>query len=202
MDPLETRRSRPAESNLVKPLRETASQTAGPYVHIGCLPESQGINGVYPNDLKSNQKALSSAETVMISGKVFDGEGSVCKDILLEFWHPDEDGDNLKGFWSRIGVDPENGRYELQTELPSSLEDDQGNPLAPFIYVWIVARGINIGLLTRIYFSQLGSINESDPHLKLVPEGRVETLMARQEEDGFRFDIHLQGEHETVFFDT
>ena len=81
-----------------------------------------------------------------------------------------------------------------------------GRPMAPHINVWIVARGINVGLHTRIYFDDEMAANAADPVIRLIElEARRETLIARREQRGsqvvYRFDIRLQGERETVFFD-
>ena len=78
-----------------------------------------------------------------------------------------------------------------------------GREQAPHVTVWIVARGINIGLQTRLYFDDEAEANATDPVLSLIePASRVETLIARSERQGcFRFDIYLQGERETVFLD-
>jgi protocatechuate 3,4-dioxygenase alpha subunit len=97
MDSLDIRRTRPAGTNLTTPLRETASQTAGPYVHIGCLPNSVGVTGIYSVDLTRN-KPLADAP-IKISGKIFEGEGLVCKDMMLEFWQADERGSYENGIW-------------------------------------------------------------------------------------------------------
>ncbi len=203
MAPLAVRRTRPAQTNANSPLRETASQTAGPYVHIGCLPNKAGIPGIYLRDLTANHSGFS-AETIRISGQVFEGDGVICKDIMLEFWQADEDGDYHNGYWARTATDLETGAYEIETAMPGSFEDASGNQLAPFINVWVVARGINIGLLTRIYFPQFTSENTTDPHLNSVDDERRQTLLAQTlaETDRYRFDIHLQGKNETVFFET
>jgi protocatechuate 3,4-dioxygenase alpha subunit len=78
--------------------------------------------------------------------------------------------------------------------------------MAPHVNVWLAARGINIGLSTRLYFSDEAEANAQDPVLNIIePRERRETLIARRDERGgeivYVFDIHLQGEHETVFFD-
>lgn len=202
MDPLDIRRTRPAQSNIQYPLRESASQTAGPYVHIGCLPSSVGVVGVYPDDLVAFG-ATAANKTIVITGHVFEGEGITCKDIMLEFWQADANGDYSNGVWRRAGTNLETGEFSIETVMPGSIIDGQGRKLAPFINVWVTARGINIGLLTRIYFPNQGVSNAADPHLALVDENRRDTLLAKQvsNTNGYQFDVHLQGESETVFFD-
>jgi len=199
MDPLDIRRTRPAETNAKLPLRETASQTAGPYVHIGCLPNTVGIESPYLKDLTSN-KPLNNTP-ITISGNVFEGERIICKDMMLEFWHADKDGCYDNGVWQRSSTNLESGIFSIKTHMPGETRTAEGALLAPFITVWITARGINIGLLTRIYFPEYKSIIDSDPHMALVPENRRHTLMAKAVDGGYNFDIHLQGAVETVFFD-
>jgi protocatechuate 3,4-dioxygenase alpha subunit len=195
MDPLETRRSRPAKSNVQLPLRETASQTAGPYVHIGCLPNMAGIKGVFDRDLTS-YGSTKVDETIKIRGHVIDGDGQICRDMMLEFW---QGQDNGKGLWQRCATDLETGLYEVETEFLDEMRDVEGNEISPFIAVWIVARGINIGLSTRIYLSE----PDNDKQFSLIDEKRRQTLIAKplEQEGEYQFDIHLQGDHETVFFD-
>ena len=203
MEPLDVRRTKPAESNAKLPLRETASQTAGPYVHIGCLPNMAGIQGVFPQDLISNGE-IGAGEKIMISGQVFEGDRIVCKDIMLEFWQADTKGSYQNGVWHRAGTNLETGIFQVETIMPGAVQQTSGETLAPFINVWVVARGINIGLLTRIYFQHFGELNARDPHLALVPAERRKTLIARAGDatNHYEFDVHLQGANETVFFET
>jgi protocatechuate 3,4-dioxygenase alpha subunit len=202
MEPLDIRRTKPAESNLVSPLRETASQTAGPYVHIGCLPNITDISGVFPEDLTAHPRAPK-GDAISITGNVFDGENSICKDIMLEFWQADAGGNYHSGIWHRAGTNLETGLFRIDTIMPGSFEDQVGRTLAPFINIWVTARGINIGLLTRLYFPENIALNSADPHLELIDQNRHSTLIARSENKtgDYQFDIHLQGIHETVFFD-
>ncbi len=203
MEPLEKRRSRPAETNTQEPLRESASQTAGPYVHIGALPNMAGIEGVYSSDLRDNGE-ISATRPITISGFVYEGNQEPGKDIMLEFWQPDENGSFQNGIWRRTGTNFEDGSYSVDTVMPGSYEDNSGVLLAPFISVWVVARGINIGLQTRIYFPENEELNVNDPHLALVDEARRSTLIAQSTEisSNYTFDVHLQGDNETVFFQT
>ena len=201
--PLDIRRTRPAKSNLCEPIRETASQTAGPYVHIGCLPDFAGVNGVYSGDLIAN-RPLPEGEVITVSGQVFEGNGIACKDVMLEFWQADRSGSFENGVWLRTATDLETGIFTIQTVLPGSPSNETENTLAPSINVWIAARGINTGLLTRIYFPVFASLNQQDPHLRLVPQERRKTLYAQPTDviHGWKFDVHLQGQSETVFFET
>lgn len=97
--------------------------------------------------------------------------------------------------------------FGFDTIKPGPVVGRRGyKPMAPHVNIWLVARGINIGLATRMYFADETVLNEQDPVLRMIePAVRRQTLLARREQrDGgivYVFDIHLQGEHETVFFD-
>jgi protocatechuate 3,4-dioxygenase alpha subunit len=191
-------------------LDETPSQTAGPYVHIGCIPTFAGVEGVYPEDLGlSPIRDGAKGEAVTISGSVFDGTGWPLKDIMLESWqadaaglYPGQDGadPNVTGF-CRFAADGETGVYTLRTVKPGRVGLRDGRVQSPHISLWLVARGINIGLQTRLYFED--EDNAADPLLSRVEQRhRVDTLIAKRTAPGeYRFDIRLQGEGETVFLD-
>ncbi|MEL7429547.1 MAG: protocatechuate 3,4-dioxygenase subunit alpha [Pseudomonadota bacterium] len=200
MEPLETRRTRPAQSNAAQPYRETASQTAGPYVHIGCLPQWAGLGGVFLRDLVANTDDTNppAGELITIEGHVIDGAGEICRDVMLEFWHCQPDGTFDPGIWRRSATDLATGTYIVETIMPGSSGEN-----APFIAVWITARGINTGLLTRIYFPEFSDANGRDPDLAMIDPKRHLTLMAAPgtKPGQWTFDVHLQGEDETVFFD-
>ncbi|MDH3218930.1 MAG: protocatechuate 3,4-dioxygenase subunit alpha [Gammaproteobacteria bacterium] len=203
-------------AHVEKPLHESPSQTAGPYVHIGCTPNFAGIEGVYAEDPGSrmvNEHTL--GERITLRGTVYDGEGSPLKDAVLEIWQADAAGlypspqdtrgaaDPNFGGWGRCAADLESGEFAFATIRPGRVPYPDGRLQAPHVTVWIVARGINVGLHTRLYFADLPEANSEDPILMRVePRDRVDTLLAKRERDGvFRFDIHLQGERETVFLD-
>lgn len=196
-------------------LKETPSQTAGPYVHIGCVPNFSGILGVYPEDLGSsmvNDKAK--GERITIRGNVIDGSGSLLRDALLEIWQADADGlynspsemrgtadPNFTG-WGRSPTDMQTGEYVFHTIKPGKVPFRDGRPMAPHVTFWIVARGINLGLQTRMYFGDEKEANEADPILSRIEHRvRVPTLIAERKGDTYTFDIHLQGDRETIFFD-
>lgn len=182
-----------AQSNLNFPIKESPSQTAGPYVHIGCLPNFVGLDGIYSEDLTING-TLPEGEKITIKGHVYDGDGAISKDILIESWQADGNGDLEKGIWRRMPTDLDSGEFVLETIMPGSIDGK-----APHINLWVVARGINIGLNTRIYFED--NLNEEDMIWRHVPENRKSTLIAKKVDGGYQFDIRLQGEDETVFFD-
>jgi protocatechuate 3,4-dioxygenase alpha subunit len=191
-------------------LPETASQTAGPYVHIGCLPSFAGLGGVYPEDLGRSPVAEGArGERITIRGHVYDGTGWALRDALLESWQADSAGlfpgqegaDPAVSGFCRFAADPESGEFRLDTIKPGPVRGREGRVFAPHISLWIAARGINIGLHTRIYFA--GDDHSADPLLARIEQRpRVETLLARPEGDGaWRFDLRLRGEGETVFLD-
>ena len=192
-------------------LRETASQTAGPYVHIGCVPNFSGISGVYDEDLgiaMVNEKTA--GERIVIEGRVFDGTGTPLKDSLIEIWQADSQGlynspsemrgtadPNFTG-WGRQAMDMDTGVFRFETVKPGRVPFLDGRLQAPHVSLWIVARGINLGLNTRMYFADEEAANAEDPVLvRIEHQVRVPTLKG----DTYHFDIYLQGESETIFFD-
>jgi protocatechuate 3,4-dioxygenase alpha subunit len=200
--------------------RETASQTAGPYVHIGLAPRAAGFD-IFENNFGSVlTNAQTRGERIRIEGRVFDGIGTVLKDALIEIWQANADGkyahpadrqpgkavdENFRG-WGRSCTDFDTGVYTFDTIKPGVVTGRNGRFMAPHINVWVVARGINLGLNTRLYFSDEAQANAKDAVLNIIEwEARRATLIAqRVEQNGaivYRFDIRLQGDGETVFFD-
>lgn len=196
-------------------LKESPSQTAGPYVHIGCTPNFSGID-IYDRDLGSSLKTGPvKGQEISIKGTVFDGTGTPLRDAMIEIWQPDAEGlfasanetrgradSNFTG-WGRSAGDPDTGEFFFETVKPGAVPWPDGRPQAPHITAWVVARGINVGLHTRIYFEDEAAANKADPILSRIEhQDRVPTLLAKREGDGvYRFDIHLQGPSETIFFD-
>lgn len=198
-------------------LKETPSQTAGPYVHIGLAPGAAGFD-IYERELGWDIAGPNArGERIRVEGVVIDGTGSPIKDVMLEAWqansdgihaHPEHPGEVEDGFrgWGRVITDFETGEWGFDTVKPGPVPGRIGTMMAPHINLWIVARGINLGLNTRLYFSDEAEANANDPVLNLIEwERRRQTLIAhRVERDGhalYRFDIKVQGEDETVFFD-
>lgn len=195
-------------------LKESPSQTAGPYVHIGCMPNFVGISGVYPVDLGSKMIGKDTiGERIEINGCIFDGEGEPLRDAMIEIWQADAVGvykgqgpenqkrDNEFIGWGRQPVNLETGRFVFDTIKPGQVAYADGRLQAPHVNIWIVARGINLGLSTRIYFSDEETANAVDPVLCLLEEDRAATLIASMKDGQYCIEIHLQGEKETVFFD-
>ncbi|WP_298176585.1 protocatechuate 3,4-dioxygenase subunit alpha [Saccharomonospora sp.] len=176
-------------------LSSTPSQTVGPYLSIG-LPWEDG-----PTVVEEGTEGA-----VWIRGVVTDGEGAPVPDALIETWqadpngrfdHPDDPRGAVPGFRG-FGRCPTNddGEFGILTLLPGAVPGQ-----APHIDVSVFARGLLHRLVTRIYFPDFAEANVLDPVLNSVPVERRYTLVARRTEDGYRFDVRLQGEGETVFFD-
>ena len=197
-------------------LKETPSQTAGPYVHIGMTPNFVDIHGVFDADLgRVMVNENTKGERITVCGRVIDGGGAVLRDAVIEVWQADADGfynspqesrgDADPDFtgWGRHPVDGTTGEFRFETVKPGRVPFRDGRLMAPHITLWIVARGINIGLSTRIYFSDEEAANAECPVLaRIEHKGRIPTLLAQKTGPGaYRFDIRLQGPDETVFFD-
>jgi protocatechuate 3,4-dioxygenase alpha subunit len=206
--------------NRIGYLPETPSQTAGPYVHIGLIPQQAGFDIFEKNFSNDLAAAGVEGERITIEGRVLDGLGRATKDVLLETWqanaagrynHPADNQNKpldqrFRG-WARTGTDFATGVYTIRTIKPGSVVGRKGRKaMAPHINIWLAARGINIGLATRLYFSDEEAANAQDPVLNIVdpPERRQTLIATRSERDGivvYTFDIRLQGDGETVFFD-
>jgi protocatechuate 3,4-dioxygenase alpha subunit len=202
-------------------LPETPSQTAGPYVHIGLIPHQAGFDIFDRNFSNVLVSETTKGERIRIEGTVFDATETPVRDALIEIWQANAAGrynhpldtqsdkpidDSFRG-WGRTGSDFKTGLYTFETIKPGTVSGRAGRgAMAPHINFWIVARGINIGLNTRMYFADEEAANAADPVLRIVePEKRRNTLIAPRTMRGgvpvYTFDIYLQGERETVFFD-
>lgn len=193
-------------------LGQTPSQTVGPYFAYGLTPEQYG----YPlKSIAGGRLAGDDAEgeRIRIEGRVFDGAGAVIPDAMIEIWqadaqgryaHPADPRASNAGFhgFGRFGTgtDPQN-RFVFDTVKPGAPGDGQ----APHVNVIVFMRGMLLHAYTRLYFSDETAANAADPVLATVPEERRGTLIAERR-DGpggvvYRFDIRMQGDAETVFFD-
>jgi protocatechuate 3,4-dioxygenase alpha subunit len=195
----------------VPTLKESPSQTAGPYVHIGMTPNFCDLPGVYAADMGSTMiHGEVAGERITLALRLIDGAGVPLSDGLIEIWQADASGSfvgpntELPAFtgWGRqaSGAD---GVTTFETIKPGRVAGPDGKPQAPHVSLWIVARGINIGLQTRLYFADEAEANEGDFVLnKIMDKRRRQTLIARKDGAGrYALDINLQGEKETVFFD-
>ncbi len=190
-------------------LKQTPSQTLGPFFAYGLTPEQYGYahRGIAGNALAARHVP---GEHVRIEGRILDGAGAPIDDAMIEIWQADADGryaggkrdaadSGFMGF-GRCGTDEEGG-FWFTTIKPGVIGDGQ----APHIGVIVQARGILNHAFTRIYFADEADANDTDPVLQSVPQDRRNTLIAARSETPagplYRFDIHMQGDDETVFFD-
>jgi protocatechuate 3,4-dioxygenase alpha subunit len=187
-------------------LKQTPSQTVGPFFHHGLL-NSDG--SVLVNDFTSGQR-------IRIVGTIFDGNGQPIPDALLEIWQADASGffnhpadpncdradKHFRGF-GRTGT-VQAGYFEFKTIKPGAIPTLEGQLQAPTINMRVFSRGMLIHAYTRLYFSD-ESLNASDHVINSIEPARRNTLIAVREDHGdlptYRFDIHMQGDQETVFFE-
>lgn len=153
-------------------LPRTPSQTVGPFFSI---------------ELMSRAENALVADGVELAGTVYDGEGAPVPDALVELW----DGER----WGRCGTDA-NGRFSFIVAKPAPRPGE-----APSFDVLLFARGLLRHQLTRVYFPDEPAANGADPVLAALSPGDRSRLVAAQDGAGLRFDIRMQGEHATVFFD-
>lgn len=183
-------------------LSTTPSQTVGPYFRLGLEP-------LYRDRLAAAQAA---GTHVQISGCVRDGDGAPVADAVLELWQADAAGiyahpadprwqahaPQVDG-WGRIATDAE-GRFTFATIKPGAVAGPGGVPQAAHLSVLVFMRGLLHSVSTRMYFADDSQL-ASDPILALVPAARRTTLLAQPRGDGaYHWDIHMQGDAETVFF--
>jgi protocatechuate 3,4-dioxygenase, alpha subunit len=187
----------------------TPSQTVGPYFKYGLTPDGEyAWNDAFTANLVTPD---TSGERIRIEGKVYDGDGKIVPDCMLEIWQADAQGrfsdpqdkralpnSSFKGF-GRVGTNKEGG-YAFDTIKPGQVADPDGKPQAPHILLAVFARGMLLHLYTRIYFDGEAA-NAADPVLALVPADRRATLIAKKSGAAYVLDIHLQGDKETVFFE-
>jgi len=159
----------------------TPPQTVGPFFSIG-LPWDDGPEVV----------ARGSDGAIALRGTVCDGEGAPVPDAIVETWQEDPPPP-ARGF-GRCPTDGD-GRWQIVTRKPAAAGDE-----APHVAVAVFARGLLDRVPTRIYFGDEEQANAADPLLSSLEPDRAATLIAAAEDGGYRFDIHLQGDRETVFF--
>ncbi|NML31632.1 protocatechuate 3,4-dioxygenase subunit alpha [Paraburkholderia antibiotica] len=191
-------------------LKQTPSQTVGPYFAYGLCPQQYDFDykSLFTHVLADREAA---GEHITIVGQVFDGDGKVVGDAMLEMSQVDSNGhypesrddiqkSGFRGF-ARVGTgtDPHK-RFFVETVKPGRAHADE----APHINVILTMRGMLLHTFTRIYFEDEAQANEKDAVLAAVPAERRNTLIARRDPgmaNVYRFDIHMQGDKETVFFD-
>jgi len=185
----------------------TPSQTVGPYFYFGLTTEKLCVRRIAGPQAKG--------ERVWLTCRVIDGDGEPVDDSMIEIWQADADGlynspedirqqaaDSACAGFGRMGT-AEDGRCEFETIKPGRVPGPAGVLQAPHLNVAVFARGMLKQLFTRIYFAG-DPANSQDPILALVSPARRETLLAQPDParaGHWRFDIHLQGDQETVFFD-
>ena len=186
----------------IKNFIDTPSQTAGPFLHIGCTPSVTGIN-IFKDELGSTPfKNISLNEEINIKGKIYDGNNDPIIDAMIETWQCDENGKyfNYQGFSRRV-TDLKTGEYQLKTIRPGNQINEDGTISPSYILFWIVARGMNRPLITRMYFDE-NEIKSDVMFKNLSIQDRLKTLIPYTEDKkNFVFDIHLQGKKETIFFE-
>ncbi len=196
-----------------KTLPQTPSQTIGPYFAYGLTSDQYGYSQLAAIAGPVMVDDALAGTRIEVTGQVFDGAGNPVSDAMLEIWQADDQGRYahpadprssnaaFTGFGRcGTGTDAEN-RFHFQTILPGSPQEGA----APHLNVILFMRGLLLHCYTRIYFSDFEAENATDLVLLSVPTERRGTLIAKRE-DGpngirYRFDIHMQGDQETVFFD-
>lgn len=199
----------------------TPSQTVGPFFAYGLTPKGRAQwdpNGTYSWKETVGDNLVTpdaTGQKVRVEGQIVDGDGKPINDAMLEIWQADSQGryanprDNralpntqFKGF-GRSATDKD-GVFGFQTIKPGTVPGPNGKNQAPHIVFCIFSRGMLRQIYTRMYFADEAA-NASDPILALVPEDRRSTLIAKKQMQGdvpvYRFDIRVQGDNETVFFD-
>jgi protocatechuate 3,4-dioxygenase alpha subunit len=175
-------------------LEPTPSQTIGPFFHDALL-ERDHTELVAPDH----------PGAIRIEGAVYDGAGEPVPDAMVEVWQADAAGrygsEDFPGF-GRSGT-ADGGRFSFVTLKPAPVPAVDGTPQAPHINVVVFARGLLRQVVTRLYFPDEGEANAGDPVLSSIGDpGLRETLVAREEGGGaYRFDVRLQGEGQTAFFE-
>jgi protocatechuate 3,4-dioxygenase alpha subunit len=188
----------------------TPSQTVGPFFAYGLTPNGQyAWNDAFTNNLQTSDV---SGEKIRIEGAVYDGDGAIVPDAMLEIWQADAQGRfadpqdsraipnaSFKGY-GRCGTHVTGG-YSFDTIKPGSVPGADGKPQAPHILLSVFGRGMTMQSTTRIYFDD-EVMTATDEVVNIVPADRRATIIAKKTAPGvYRFDIHLQGDNETVFFD-
>jgi protocatechuate 3,4-dioxygenase alpha subunit len=185
----------------------TPSQTVGPYFAYALTPGDYHLAPMVGNALRTED---AEGQPIRIEGKVYDGEGALVRDAMVEIWQADGSGQYAKPGTNKTfrgfgRCEAKEGAFSFETVRPGPVPGPEGTMQAPHINVGVFARGVLKRLFTRIYFDD-EPLNAEDPVLNLVPEDGRHTLVARLHQGAgneriYIFDIRLQGENETVFFE-
>jgi protocatechuate 3,4-dioxygenase alpha subunit len=184
----------------------TPSQTVGPFFSFALTPAANSAHAdIAGGDLVTEDTV---GEPIVIAGRVLDGEGAPVPDAMIEIWQADgagrypSKGAAANTAFRGFGRSETGGAgFRFKTVKPGHVPGPDGKEQAPHINVSIFARGVLRRMFTRIYFEGEPG-NDDDPALRLVPADRRSTLIARRDGTArFAFDIRLQGEGETVFFE-
>lgn len=193
-------------------LKQTPSQTVGPYFAYGLTAQQYGYDFSQVASPALTEEDTE-GERIRVVGRIFDGEGVPINDAMIEIWQADAEGrfahpedprrpnGPFTGFGRcGTGTDPQN-RFFFDTVKPGAPAEGE----APHLNMIVLARGMLVHAFTRVYFSDEAEANAADAVLQLVPEERRRTLIAERAETAtgvvYRFDVHMQGDDETVFFD-
>jgi protocatechuate 3,4-dioxygenase, alpha subunit len=204
-EPYQPRSGQRGSGFLTEPLSwgTTPSATVGPYLAIGLT---------WPDGVWAAAEGTEGG--FWIRGRVFDGAGDLVPDAMIETWQADPDGrfpspedprgassyPGFRGYARAQTVQPP-GEYGVFTLKPGRLPDGEGGRQAPHVDVSVFARGMLDRVVTRIYFGDEEQANAEDAVLRSLPDDAARaSLVAQPSGDGYTFDIHLQGERETVFF--
>lgn len=190
---------------------QTPSQTVGPYFAYGLTSTQYGypFRALFGSELAEPRTP---GEPIVITGRVFDANGEPIHDAMIEIQHADAQGrrvtspaevaaSGFRGF-GRMGTGTLPGHaFAFRTIKPGATDDGQ----APHVDVIVTMRGLLSHAFTRIYFDDEARANARDPVLATVPAERRATLLARRDvQPGgvvYHFDVRMQGDAETVFFD-
>ncbi|MDJ0686483.1 MAG: protocatechuate 3,4-dioxygenase subunit alpha [Alphaproteobacteria bacterium] len=203
-------------SDFQNPARgQTPSQTIGPFFAYGLTPAQYGYGHLTAIATGSLIGEGVEGQRITLAGRVLDGAGEAISDAMVEIWqadsqgrysHPADPGGRNAPFvgFGRVGTGTDPGaRFLFETIQPGAVPGDADQ--APHINVILFARGLLNHLYTRVYFADQAAANAQDPVLAALPEDRRGTLIAERVETPagveYRWDIHLQGDKETVFFD-
>jgi protocatechuate 3,4-dioxygenase, alpha subunit len=171
-------------------MKQTPSQTVGPYFAYSLTPEQYKYDFIQMIDNQMVDVFIR-PDAITILGKIFDGEGVVIPDAIIEIW------DAKNQLFGRFGTGTDSEkRFIFHTVKPEPVDGQ-----APYLSVIIFMRGQLIHTYTRIYFSEEDVLNQHDETLNLVPADRKHTLFANKKGNIYEFNIYMQGENETVFFD-